>query len=74
MQGVCPECGSYDNLYLTCPIYLIPAELQSVEKNGKGGVKAIIHQQDSFLNAVPAPEKYYCDNCNQYFKMPKFVK
>lgn len=74
-QGLCPHCGSYDNLHVCGPVPLTRVALQSPEFNGTGGTNATIYLHDKHdrpFDSIPAPAKFYCDNCNQYFDTPVF--
>lgn len=74
-QGVCPYCGSYDNLSVVGEIPLTRVALESPELNGTGGTNAIIYLHDKHdkpHDALPPPHRFYCDNCSQFFDEPKY--
>lgn len=72
MQGVCPECGCCDSLYLVLPTPILPVALESMEANGTGGTKAIIYPESLTDELAPA-EKFHCQNCGAFFNTPRFA-
>jgi hypothetical protein len=75
-QGVCPNCSSFDNISLCHPIQLTRVALNTQEFDGSGPVIAAVYLDKGAdpYDTVPAPFKFWCDNCNRGFDVPEFMK